>query len=114
MVKKVQCLFQQKVVPFGPSARIDHIINDPVRAKAEIFALRDREKRLKQDFQRKEMEKEFDYDGYYVSGQHLRHTHQAVQIMDDTVMNAGLNNQQRKLWEIQRDWLHEIHENDGT
>ena len=40
--------------------------------------------------------------------------HQAVQIMDNAVIHTRLNNQQRKLWEIQRDRLNEIHENGGT
>ena len=34
--------------------------------------------------------------------------------MDDGVMNAGLNDQQRIFLEIQRDRLNEIHENGGT
>ena len=38
LVKNVQSVFQPKVVPFGPHAQIDHIANDPVRAKAEIVA----------------------------------------------------------------------------
>ena len=89
-------MFQPKVVPFGPGERIDHIANDPVQAKAEIVVLCNREKKLKQDVRKKETEKELDSDGYYVSGQHLRCTHRAIQIMDDAVMNAGLNDQHRK------------------
>jgi hypothetical protein len=57
-------VFQPGDVSIDPNLRIDHIANDPVRVKVEIAALRDRERKLKRDLWRKEMEKELDSNGY--------------------------------------------------
>ena len=96
-------MFQPVVAPVGVRTRIGYIANDPEKARMEIIALRERERKLKTQLRQKVIVEELESNGYHVSGQQLRRTHQAVQIMDEIIENAGLNDSQRELWEMQRD-----------
>ena len=53
-------------------------------------------------------------NGSHVSSYQLQCAHQTFQIMDKTIMNARLSDNQHKLWEIQHDGLNKLHANVST
>jgi hypothetical protein len=75
----------------------------------EIVAVLERERKLNKQLQQTVIKEELRSNGYNVSGHQLRRTHQAVQIMDKTIMNGKLSDSQRALWDIQCDKLNEVH-----
>ena len=93
------------------SGRIDYIVSNPERATTEIISNCKRERKLDKQLQQKAIEEGLRSNGYHVANQKLRRTHQAVQIMDKIIINVGLRNSQRKLWEIQPDCLNKVYVN---
>ena len=95
---------------------VEHIGNDPAKAKLEIIALRKENRSMKRKLARKVFKEEMAKDSVQVSRKEGKRVRRAVEVMSDTVeekLRASGDEEGAELWLIHRDSLNEHFKNGG-